>query len=214
VVFSPDGRWLATVGDVEAVQTVRVWEVSTGKLVRTLAPAFAPPMGSVAFSPDGHWLAAAGGVPLGSKELTSYDVIRIWDFSTGRESLSITRPFVGITSLVFDPAGHALVAATYDGVHVLDATTGRELHTFRTKSPTDTYEANGARSVAYSPDGRWLAVGNEDHVVRIWDAKTGRELLDLESHTKPVRAIAFSPDGQRLVSASDGIRLWRIWKMQ
>jgi WD40 repeat protein len=92
--------------------------------------------------------------------------------------------------------------------------TGRELHTLRTELRTDTNEANSARSVAYSPDGRWLAVGNEDHIVRIWDAKTAEKLLELESHTKAVRAVAFSPDGQRLASGSDGLRLWRIWRMQ
>jgi len=209
-VFSPDGRWLAVTSDVEPVQTVSIWEISTGKLVRTLAPGFAGPMGSVVFSPDGRRLAAAGGFPSELSKVSSYDVIRIWDFSTGRESLSLVTRIVGITSLAFSPDGRSLATGSYEGAQVWDAVTGRELHTLASELRASTNQANSARSVAYSPDGRWIAVGNEDHIVRIWDAKTGEKLRDLEAHATPVRSVAFSPDGRRLASGSDGVRLWRL----
>ncbi len=65
-------------------------------------------------------------------------------------------------------------------------------------------------SVAYSPDGKWLASGGYDGVVRVWDADTGKLLRECRGHTSHVWPVAFSPDGKLLASAGrDGtIRLW------
>ena len=66
------------------------------------------------------------------------------------------------------------------------------------------------RTVAFSRDGRKLAAGSEDRVIRIWDTETGMEIADLEGHTGWVNTVVFSPDGKRLASASDDgtLRLW------
>jgi WD40 repeat protein/DNA-binding SARP family transcriptional activator len=64
--------------------------------------------------------------------------------------------------------------------------------------------------IAYSRDGERLATGSDDGVVRVWDARTGQELLTLTGHTEPLNGVAFSPDGTRLASASlDGTA--RVW---
>jgi WD40 repeat protein len=64
--------------------------------------------------------------------------------------------------------------------------------------------------VAFSPDGRRLALGDGENYVTVWDADSGEELLSLEGHEAVVTAVAFSPDGKRLASASqdDSVRLW------
>ncbi len=67
-------------------------------------------------------------------------------------------------------------------------------------------------AVAFSPDGRWLAGGGTDAIVKIWDAATGDELLRLPGHKGIVTNLAFAPDGQRLASGADdgAIRIWDV----
>src|SRR5207249_135838 len=55
---------------------------------------------------------------------------------------------------------------------------------------------------AVSPDGQRVASAADDMSVRIWDAKTGKELLTLSRHAGPVHAVAFSPDGKKVVTGS------------
>ena len=65
--------------------------------------------------------------------------------------------------------------------------------------------------MAYSPDGRSLAVAGKTRTIRLWDPVTGQELLTLDGHKGQVNRLAFSPDGTVLASCShDGaVRLWR-----
>ena len=57
-------------------------------------------------------------------------------------------------------------------------------------------------SVAYSPDGKWIASGADDHTVRIWDRVTGKELLRFDGHSDDVHFVTFTPDGKFIISSS------------
>ncbi|ODV66373.1 WD40 repeat-like protein [Hyphopichia burtonii NRRL Y-1933] len=69
------------------------------------------------------------------------------------------------------------------------------------------------RSVCFSPDGKLLATGAEDKLIRIWDLTTKRIIKILRGHEQDIYSLDFFPDGDRLVSGS-GDRTVRIWDLR
>ena len=70
--------------------------------------------------------------------------------------------------------------------------------------------SGGVYTAVYSSDGVRILTASDDKTARIWDVRTGRQLLVLRGHAAAVFGAAYSPDGTRVVSASDD-KTARIW---
>jgi WD40 repeat protein len=199
VAFSPDGRYAVSAGDD---QTIRLWEVITGKEVRVFA-GHAEEVRSVAFSPDGRYLLS------GSNDKT----IRLWEVTTGRT----VRVFRGHTFLVgsvaFSPDGRYAVSGSSTRwlsvarkdkvVRLWDVATGAQIKALKGHK-------DAVSSVAFSPDGRHVLSGSDDKTIRLWSVATGETVQVFKGHKNVVSCAAFSPDGRYIVSGSDDVRLWDV----
>jgi tricorn protease-like protein len=76
--------------------------------------------------------------------------------------------------------------------------------------PATTYANSEIWFIAVSPEGKTVASGNLDGVIRLWDISSGKELLTIKGHNGHVRGIAFSPGGKMIVSGSSD-RTVKIW---
>ncbi len=65
-------------------------------------------------------------------------------------------------------------------------------------------------SVSWSPDGSRIATASRDNTARVWDSRSGTEVLALKGHTESVSSASWSPDGSRIATASDD-NTARVW---
>jgi WD40 repeat protein/class 3 adenylate cyclase len=199
VAFSPDGWTLVSAGG-----DVLVWDVASGQLRETLS-GHNGPVKTPAFSPDGTTLYT---VSLDGSVI-------VWDLSGERR---LGRPFTagaGIaqpgdigSSFALSPDGHLLAVNQADGsVVVRDATS---LHVVKTITAVSSGSAN---DVAFSPNGRALAVAGDAGEVSIWDTQTWTRhgepasgvAAEVDGRPNRVLSVAFSPDGRTVAAgALDG----------
>jgi WD40 repeat protein len=128
--------------------------------------------------------------------------VRVWSLPAGTERWCFTHgSWVGAIAL--RPDGALLATADAGGAYLFDLADGRALRTLETGGTIE--------SLAFSPDGHWLATGGRDGITCAWDADTGA-LSWQHEHGAAVVSLAFSPDGQQLASAGwDGhTRLFEV----
>ncbi|MEK8016550.1 MAG: WD40 repeat domain-containing protein, partial [Candidatus Parabeggiatoa sp.] len=183
VAFTPDSQRVVTGSDDH---TLRLWQVSDGKLLATLT-GHTDDVSAVAISPQDGTIAS------GSWDYT----IRLWDGETGRFIKTLANQGTQVGSLSFSPDGRYLVSgvAMQKGpfyCHVWSIPDGQEIVTYRDHD-------NIVLATAVSPDGQWVATGGgNNQEIHLWSLREGHLKQRLRGVGASTWAVGFSADGREL----------------
>jgi WD40 repeat protein len=214
LAFAPNGETLASVA---RDKHIRLWDVPTG-LSHSLGPRQTRLLMSVAFFPKGRSVVTAAGaitclairsdgvIAAGSGYPTfvGRGAVKVWDVESRAESAVLELSDMGHWS-AYDPRDRQRIdlGGSIRGVKLWQPGDAR-----RWPEMTQRYPVG---AVAFSPDGTTLASGAGRNIT-LWDTAAGRERAVLKGHTLEVSALAFTPDGGALLSASidRSVRLWDV----
>ena len=204
VAFSPDGRWLVSVGgsyrQPEKSGEVRVWDIAaTSTRPRWAFEPETGPISGLAFAPDGKTFATSGGD--GSVHLWGLDPAdavryqepdQLWPIAAIAPAKGLDGA-IGVMSLAVSPDGSLLAAGTRHEIRTYQLPAGTERGVLRGHE-------SGVMKLAFSRDGRRLASSAADGSNRVWDITgAGKELGILKRPYVTTWPIAFTADGSKLL---------------
>ncbi len=201
VAFAPDGKSVATATDSK---TIQLWEIPSGVEKAKLRGGPAQVSG-VAFSPDGKSVAVVG---VTTDERTP-GVVTVWDMVT-QLPLRLQGGPIQPQSVAFAPDGATIAVGGVGGRIRQWELPGGHL------KPSAIQTSGAVNGLAYAPGGGILAsalgIGAEDGIVRLWDAASGKEIGVFSGHSGICRAVAFSNDGKKLLSAgaARSLKMWDV----
>jgi WD40 repeat protein len=221
VALSPDGKLFATADDRHVI---RIWDLGAGVEVCHFDPHGGAVVTALAFTPDGAGLLSAG-----------YDRQAIlWDARTGKELRRFASPATSspengwLTAVAIAPDGKSVAAGLRDNTFAV-----WEFSTGKPRTLTAGHEAP-ISFIAFTPDGSRLITASEDQTALVWDVKAlkppgaaaapgaddslpsgavarlGTPRLPKKGEAGAVRCVAWSADGQTIVTGGDD-RTVRIW---
>jgi len=206
VQASPDGKLLASAG---TDQTVRLWDLETGKLLHTLS-GHGDRVTSVAFSTDSKILASA----------SADQTVQIWDTASGKSLRSLAAVKSPILCIAFGPGTSVVAFGCADGnVRLWEVTTGKAvvLMTEGAKGKKLPAHRDAVNSLAFAGDAKTLATVGDDRLLKLWDLTTNPMRLRYvsRSFSGKLQAVAFSPDARMVATGgADGtVKLWDAAKL-
>lgn len=197
--------WLLTAADANA------WQVNQGPAKAPKQDAFGDPLpqgtvarlGTVRFT-EGEYIHALAFVP-GSKHVAvmTYSSIHIRAVDTWKDVAWLHGPLCGTWGLAIAPDGKNLVAATSGGFYYCNLVDGKTRTSVRTVN-------EHPQCVAWSPDGKSVAVGGYNGILRVYVAGTGTVRKQFQGESGTIYAVAWSPDGTLLATATEqgSVVLW------
>jgi WD40 repeat protein len=191
VEFSPDGRSLAAVEtDVDEKQAGRIssWDVNTRR-IRFWQNRHEGQVTSLAFSPDARLLASAG---LDKR-------VVLWEVRRGKFLQELTGHTGPVNSVRFSPDGKILASASSDDtVRLWDPPSGKEIRRLQVHGGADgAAHRAGVRVVRFTSDGKWIVTAGDD-ALNLWEAVTGKQILEYFGQNGGVLIVEASPNGKTL----------------
>jgi len=188
IAFSPDGKLLAAAGGMPQVEgEIKIWDLQSRKVLKTMT-GHKDCIYSIAWSPDSKLIASG-----------SYDkMVKLWDVATGKEVNNLQDHIDAVFAVAFSPDGKRLASASQDRtVKIWNVATGKRLYTI-----SDALD--GLTGIAFSPSGDQVAAAGYDKTIYVWQLGTddGRLIQSLIADQDSLLALAWSPDGKTIVTAS------------
>ena len=187
VAVSSDDTFVLT-GSADGI--VRLWDSQEGGVVRQFE-GHEGNISQVNFNADGSLLVSAGD-----------DNATVWETNTGNILFVLNDHDGAVLSATFDPTGANIVTGGADStVRLWSVQTGELLSTY--EGHTD-----AVNTVSFSADGSQIVSGSEDAVTILWDTESGEIIhqLDDEEYQFPVSSAAMSPDGEFVLTGTEGHR--------
>lgn len=184
IAWSADSRHVVSGGEDFCI---RVWQADTGQLVKELKTNGV--VNDVAWRPDSKEIAAVG----------EHIGLTLWDWqphaADGPQSFDQVRD---VTAVTWSPSGDRVAVGSRQGAWIFDSH-DQSLRQVLDKGGQERV-MSGVESISWAADNGCIAAGRMDGKISLFDPNTGRELHHLDGHSTPA-LVAWSPDGQHLVSA-------------
>lgn len=188
IAISQDGKYLAVAGDNNKALLV---DAGTGKVLAELPHPDA--IQSMVFSPDGRFLATTGT----GKDLRE---VHVWEVPSGLTMPDLSHETGIIRKATFSPDGNYLATVVDD----LDGEVASGVYLWDTKTRRNTFLPHDAfvMDAEFSPDGRFIATGGKESVIRIYDVETKKEAKRIQQK-EPINVLHFSKDGRLILTGNE-----------
>ncbi|KDQ06907.1 hypothetical protein BOTBODRAFT_181182 [Botryobasidium botryosum FD-172 SS1] len=196
VAVNSTGEWLAF--GAKKLGQLLVWEWQSESYVLKQQGHYFD-MNTLSFSSDGQNVATGG----------DDGKVKVWNTTSGFCFVTFSEHSSSVSAVEFAKQGQVLFTASLDGtVRAFDLIRYRNFRTFTSPSPVQ------FSALAVDPSGEVVCAGSTDSFeVFMWSVQTGKLLDILTGHQGPVSALAFSPTGNQLASASwdKTVRVWNVF---